>query len=261
MIKKIITLSCTLLIYTSYADTYYTVDQQQPSLLHDSYGNTINYPCHAGGEPLVIYSTDAGNQELISSKNVIYPVYVKDGYKASPLSINQDEQSNLISVQNLIIQTINPAYGAVTFELSRNDAQPFYVNTVNYPSIEMPHHDNGTKYKYVSAYQIYANNDLDTPIKTTFKPITHYWMDQDIGILVGKTMTSLHAEAASWNQNGDWTNGELGRHVYPIRYRFSPRGIAGSDPKLYNGYGFWVCGGKQEVTSSAKKPAVYQDKV
>lgn len=260
------TLVCLLALFAasySFGDEYLSTDTKNPSLIHNSYGDDVLYPCSAGGEPLVIYATDTHNSVLISSKNIINPLYVKEGYTATPLSIETYEQSDLSSFKNLIVKTTNPEAGEISFELRRNDTQPFYVNTVNYPSIDVSVNGDGTQDKYVSAYRIFANDDLDTAIRETFKPIKHYWFDEDTAIVVDTNVTALHAEAATWNQNGEWTDGTLGRHYYAIRYRFSPEQVPNTDPKEYNGYGFWICGGSQEVNPPIKKsiPLSYADTV
>lgn len=60
-------------------------------------GLNISYPCTAGGEPLVIYSTEVHNKKPISSKNKIVPVYTKTGFIGTPIEITYTQQFPLIS--------------------------------------------------------------------------------------------------------------------------------------------------------------------
>jgi hypothetical protein len=97
----------------------------------DKEGRVIYYPCNMGGEPLVIYSVVDGKP--ITSKSTFYPVYLKEGYLASPLTIPDFETTEEVSNNDLIIQTINPPAAFLSVDLSRKDGIPFYVDTANFP--------------------------------------------------------------------------------------------------------------------------------
>jgi hypothetical protein len=224
--------------------SYPTINDQENTLIYDDAAR-VNYPCNYGGKLLVIYSAPLTNTQPISSQTTLYPIYVKNGYQASPLSIEPSEQTDKTSFKDLVIKTTNPAYGVVSYRLSRTDGQPFYIDTVNFPSLDIPHENVGKKVKYVSSMRLYAN-DEQQPFVTTFTPLVEDWFIQDTALLAYHDLKKLMVNEASWNQRGEWTDGELGRHTYPIKYRFSPEE---NDVGTYNGYGFWVCGGKKADAS------------
>jgi hypothetical protein len=208
---------------------------------HD--GRVIDYPCSMGGEPLVIYSSVDGRD--ISSKATLLPVYIKDGFQASPINIPNDEISEALSPANLIIQTINPAAGYVSFDLSRKDGANFYVDTANFPIVDTDSGKEGDLQKYVSVFNVTINNTDDMYARIDI-PTYNYNFEESSGLYVYSYVNEIKASIASWNQNSKWTNGVLGRNLSNIPYRFSPMKVEDGGETYYDGFGFWICGSDKE---------------
>jgi hypothetical protein len=210
----------------------------------DNEGRVIHYPCSMGGEPLVIYSSIDGKP--ISSKSILFPVYLKSGYQATPLSIPSYEENDAISHKNLIIQAINPSAGYVSFNLTRHDRAPFYVDTANFPIVDTTPGLEGIFQKYVSIFNVNINNTSDEFAHIDF-PTYNYHFEESAGLYIYSYVTHIKANIASWNQNSKWTDGKLGRNLSNIPYRFSPiQEVAGHGIATYDGFGFWICGSDQQ---------------
>lgn len=204
---------------------------------HD--GRVIFYPCSMGGEPLVIYSSVDGKP--ISSKSTITPVYLKNGYQASPIIITEPDMSEAVSNKDLIVQMINPAMDFMSIELTRLDGGSFYVDTANFPVVNTIKNAEGTLQKFVSIYNVSINNSSEEYVHTHF-PSYNYSFFESAGLFVYHDVTQITANVASWNQNTKWTDGRLGRNLSNVPYRFSPIRVFNAG-KIYNdGYGFWICG-------------------
>lgn len=222
----------------------------------DNEGRVIYYPCTMGGEPLVIYSSV--NNQPISSKATIHPAYMKKGYQASPLLIPSFETSEDVSNQNLIIQTINPPADYLSLVLTRTDNHPFYVDTANFPVVDVISGEEGTLQKYVSSFNVTINQAADTNRRTDL-PIYNYNFVQDLGLFVYSEVTQIQARIATWNQNSDWTNGHLGSNYSNIAYRFAPLAV-NDEVETYNGFGFWICGSDQKrINNEPKSQKSYID--
>ena len=225
------------------------------SYLHASNGKffdgnvSIDYPCLHGGEPLVIYSAPVNNMTPISSKVPIYPIYVKNGYSAETLTIDQISQSDQTSKQQLLVGNYNPATGAIHFGLSRVDQQKFYINTINFASINATDTSH-----FVSSFNIMVNDKL---FGETIIPIKMYGFAEDVGFDIQNRVKSVEGTQYSWNQRGDWHD-YTHDQKYQIPYNFAPKQVDNSDQ--YAGYGFWICG---EDTAPSSKPLsssqTYQD--
>ncbi len=225
----------------------------------DHNGRVIDYPCSHGGEPLVIYSSVDGRD--ISSKATLLPVYIKDGYQASPISIPDYEMSESVSLKNLIIQTINPAFGYVTFDLSRTDGADFYVDTANFPIVDTDAGKEGDQQKYVSIFNVMINNSDDVYARIAF-PTYNYNFDESAGLYVYSYVNEIKANIASWNQNSKWTNGVLGRNLSNIPYRYSFEKVEDGGRTYYDGFGFWICGSdKKQDNRTIGKQKYYVDKI
>lgn len=224
----------------------------------DENGRIIFYPCSMGGEPLVIYSSLNG--QAISSKTLWMPVYLKNGYEATPIIIPDYEKSDTLSTTNLIIQTINPADAYVSINLTRKDGAEFYVDTANFPIVDTVSGQEGTQQKFVSIFNVSINNS-DLIYKYVDFPIYNYNFEQSIGLYVYTSVNQITANIASWNQNSKWTNGVLGRNLSEIPYRFSPIKIDGEET-FYDGFGFWICGSDQlQTQNKIEKQKIYIDKL
>lgn len=224
----------------------------------DNNGRVIFYPCSMGGEPLVIYS--ALNGKPISSKTIWLPVYLKNGYEATPIMIPDSVMSETLSLTNLVIQTINPADEYLSINLERKDGTEFYVDTANFPIVDTVSGQEGTKQKYVSIFNVSINN---TDLIYTYVdfPLYNYNFEQSVGLYVYSPVNQITARIASWNQNSKWTNGILGRNLSNIPYRFSPIKIEGAET-YYDGFGFWICGSDQLQFNNKKgKQKIYMDKI
>ena len=254
-------LSCS--VYAS--ESHYTAPNPQlvkanKGYFRNSVGVAINYPCSFGGEPLVIYSTPVANTNLISSQSTIYPLYVKNSYEATTLTIPHFQKNELKSTKDLIVETINPAFGKISFGLKRTDGQRFYVDTANFPVVEVTSEKEGTKDKYVSNYSVNIN-DTSKSFAENEDPAYNYSFDEDTGLYVFHSVKQITANVASWNQNSKWSNASLGRNVSNIGYKFTPQ--ASDDPNIYNGFGFWICGSdhKGVVFKPKNNKNIYRDQL
>lgn len=205
----------------------------------DQNGRVIFYPCSMGGEPLVIYSSINGKP--ISSKSVLTPIYLKSGYQATPITIPDHEISEAVSNKNLILQMINPALGFFSIGLSRQDGQNFYVDTANFPVIDMIPGTEGTLQKYVSLFNVTIDDSTQEFAHINF-PSYNYSFFESSGLYVYHYVKQITANMASWNQNTKWTDGRLGRNLSDIPFRFSPLMVIDAGKISYDGYGFWICG-------------------
>lgn len=248
------------------AEQYYTASSSEHlnkmGQLVDLNQQAVNYPCTAGGDLLVVYGTEANNQKYISTHSTLYPLYVQPGFEATPLQIPENQRTLLMSTQMLNLQTINPPRSIITFAVQRENKQPFFVTSVNFPMAKTKPKLSGTWQKIVSMMQVFVNDETSSSIHSTY-PEYNYEFLQDSGLLVYKPVTHITGAIASWNQNTQWTDGRIGRHPSPIQYYFSPK--PNDIPNEYNGTGFWICGSKDIPTHaedklSAKKSIVYVDK-
>lgn len=206
---------------------------------HD--GRIINYPCQAGGEPLVIYSSVDG--KAISSQAVLNPVYLKEGYQATQLYIPALEMTEAQSLQDLMIQATNPAYAFITFNLSRMNGKTFYVHTAIFPVVESKSTE-GDAVKFVSLFNVNINQSPDT-FKTSAFPIYNNNNDESKELGIYSDVSEITANLASWNQTTRWSFGEK-RYYSNVAYRFSPVKANTNGATSYNGYGFWICGSDQK---------------
>jgi len=217
-------------------------------ILKESPGIAVNYPCQFGGEPLVIYSTKIGNTQSISSKAIIYPLYIKNGYEASALQIPDYEQTSRLSNKYLITQTQNPADASISFSLKRMDNKSFFIDTSLFPIVNSTIAHDGKTQKYVSTIEILINNS-NIPVAFTLYPFPNYSFDEAAGIFVYHRARQISNAISSWDQHEKWSNGTMGKHISQIYYRFSPE-QSPDDPSFYNGFGFWVCGSDKTPKNS-----------
>lgn len=221
----------------------------------------VSYPCTAGGELLVVYGTPVNNQQYISSHTTIYPLYVKPGFEATPLYIPDNQRSAAISRSLLNVSTLNPPVSTISFNLRQRNQDAFYVNSVNSPMAKTNPAITGTLQKRVSMMQAFINGER-TSSKHSSYPEYNYNYLQDSGLIIFEMVKNISGAIATWNQNGLWTNGKLGRHRYPIQYNFTPQ--ASDDPNFYNGMGFWVCGSvdaPQQNLHVSQRSISYNDKL
>jgi len=246
-------------VYSAYADTP-MLEKIGQNYFKDPEGRVIYYPCSMGGEPLVIYAHFIG-ADPISSKSELKPIYIEKGYQASPLVIPSYEQIDKTDNQNLIIQTINPAFGYVSIDLTRKDGKQFYVDTANFPIVDSQYLLDGTLERYVSIFNVTINNS-ESEYAHTDTPIYNYSFDESAGLYVYRYVTEIKANIASWNQRSHWTDGRLGRHYSNIPYRFSPIKIKNGPIDSYDGFGFWICGSDvQQDDNKMKDQKSYKDTV
>lgn len=196
---------------------------------------TIHYPCTLGGEPLVIYGTLPNNNLPISSQQPISPIYIEQGFMASPLEVSQAAQTQPTATDRLIIQTPNPAtmYHYVQFQLQTQDGSLFYVTSVNFAAVTA-----NADAKILAYYEI--NTDSDTT-KLTQLPFQMHNFDQDVGVGIEKYVSKIFAKYYAWDEALDWGQGQVAPHRQ-IAYKFTPL-PSEDNPRFYNGYGFWICGG------------------
>jgi hypothetical protein len=208
-------------------------------------GVSISYPCSAGGEPLVIYGTPIQNKTPISSKTTLYPLYIKEGYQADPLVVAEAAQSNAKSPLYLITQSTNPgtAYHYVQFNLQRVDNSLFYVNTVNFATI-----NTNDKDKFVSVASVTGDNDV--MLYQSQFPVQNHSYDQDWGVMIFSSLKTISGKQYSWNQNTPWINAKS-----VVKYNFTTV-ASDSIPNFYAGFGFWICGSNQPVKSNMPLPKV-----
>lgn len=221
---------------------------------------SINYPCSQGGEPLVIYSSSLNDRTPISSKATINPLYIKNGYSASPLEVSDVAQSDYVSPNYLMIQTPSPTthFHSVSFSLNRTDHQDFYVSTVNLAAIY-----SRPEQQFVSSYQVIV--DKGSSLEKIYQNINPYEMrsmDQDLGVLIFHNVKTLDIAQYAWNQLGKWSSYKSS-FTYPVSYYFKPQ--KSDIPDLYNGFGFWVCGVDSEVMAGnvhrEKGAEIYRDQI
>lgn len=213
---------------------------------------TIQYPCTAGGEPLVIYSTVTRNTTPLSSSSPILPVYVKQGYRADPLMVSRLSQNSETATDRLIIQSMNPANHdqLVSFGLRR--PQAFFVNSINFAAI-----DAADDARIVSSFKISMDNDY----YQTIVPSKMYNFVQDMGFFVFRNVHEIKGEQYTWSQQGLWRdqNGMQPNHL--IKYFFQPIKPPGSN--TFNGFGFWICGKDNTSAGSVTqlRKTAYIDKI
>lgn len=214
----------------------------------------IEYPCSAGGEPLVIYSTPTTNVIPISSRGAIQPAYVKESYTASPLIISDTSQTDETSLNRLIIQSSNPAskYNYVSFNLIRENDENFYVNSINFPSIEAQDDAH-----IVSMIKIILDGNRN--IQSTV-PLRMFNFFQDTGFYIYQTLHSIHGMQFSWDQQADWYDKDHLEAKHTVSYFYQPMR---SNTDVYNGYGFWICGSDSAPLNKKQNKtgqAFYMDK-
>lgn len=199
----------------------------------ESNGEKVFYPCAGGGEPLVIYGSMFGSNNIINSKIKQEPIYLKSVFARLPLEVSNFAQTADFSDRFLIIQSQNPATDAqyVKLSLQKKDGTPFYINTVNFASAYV---ENGEK--YVTNYKINLSNAV---VMTQPTPIRLYSFQQDIGVNVFKNTNKAEAFQFTWNQNAAWSDT---RNINNSKIRYNFKAQPTIDPSVFNGYGFWICG-------------------
>eukprot|EP01135_Chromosphaera_perkinsii_P005867 Nk52_evm16s369 gene=Nk52_evmTU16s369 len=192
----------------------------------DCHGRVFDFPCQAGGSPLVIYSHFPH-----STASVLEPAYVADGYVASSLSIAGGSQVDAGSGK-LKVSSPNPNSASLSYTLKKENGLPFYLTSPYFPSIYRDEDDNGY---YME--NIYINTDATT--YATVVPFISYSFDWVSFFVMDQLTTSLEASLFPYKEDTD-----MGSSTY-ITLNFASK-TGGS------GNGFWVCGADKEIASSSQ---------
>ncbi|RJY19339.1 hypothetical protein D5R81_01130 [Parashewanella spongiae] len=226
-------------------------------LFSDNNGHTEQFICPAGGEPLVIYSTPAYNNEPISSKSTIVPIYVKPGFTASPIKISISQQSEKKSLKYLYIKSRVPADSFLDFDLTKEDDSSFWLNSVQFPVIHIDSRLAKKKQKYVSLAFVQLDNEEIGPEKEI--PVRNYPFDADFRINIFRNVHKISGSFTGWDQSASWDT--AWKPLYEdIPFTFTSIKST-DDPSYYNGYGLWVCGNDAEqlVNTISNNIAVTMD--
>ena len=200
----------------------------------DDNGVKIFYPCTGGGEPLIIYGSASSSNDLISSKNKIEPLYIKEGFKSKGLEVSNTAQSEESSDQYLIIKSENPATSGqyVKLNLEKINGENFYINTVNLSSVT-PSDAN----KIVTNYSIKVDNSL---MISRVLPIKMYSFQQYIGVNIYKNLSNVEVLHYVWDQTIPWSDYSHPNLSSSIKLNFKAK--VTNESSTFNGYGYWICG-------------------
>ncbi|MBE8168216.1 MAG: hypothetical protein HAW66_07600 [Shewanella sp.] len=241
------------LLFSSYShSSINTLYHLGESLFSDVNGNTEQFICPAGGEPLVIYSTPADNNKPISSKSKIFPIYIKKGFSASPIQIQILQQSDKMSNRYLYIKSRVPSDSFLDFDLTKKDSSGFWVDSVQYPVIDIDTTKPQEMQKYMTLQFVKLDDGPVGPEKQI--PNRNYSFIADYGLYVYRNIHKLTGSFTGWNQATLWDT--AWEPLYEdIPFIFTSM-RSKDDPSFYNGYGLWVCGAEteqQEITTTAKE--------
>nr|BFD30790.1 hypothetical protein GTC16762_04080 [Pigmentibacter ruber] len=230
MLNNIVKISLSFLLS---GNIYASIKHINGSFFDDN-GVKIFYPCTGGGEPLIIYGSASSTIDLISSKNKIKPIYIKEGFKSENLEVSFSAQSDETSSQFLVIKSENPATSGqyVRFNLAKINGDKFYVNTTNIASVAAENDS-----KIVTNYNINVDNSLTI---SRILPIKMYSFQQDIGVNVFRNLSNLEVQQFVWDQTLPWTDYSHANLSSIIKLNFKAK--ATSEISTFNGYGYWVCG-------------------
>lgn len=209
----------------------------------------IEYRCTFGGEPLAIWA--AKIDEEIDSKKDLEPLYVKEGFTASSIEVENHIKGDNVEVGKLHFKVRNPANGGLSFSLSRNET--FFVDTVLFSTKLSEFSD-----RVVTNFQIFTDNEVIGGAV----PLAEYDFAASTGFFVYRNTKKITSYNFSWDQLTEWSNyfitGEQDIYV-----KVTPRKY---EEDHYEGNGFWVCGGEEEpekmnneVINKLKNKHFYQE--
>ncbi|WGL61219.1 hypothetical protein QEJ31_06395 [Pigmentibacter sp. JX0631] len=230
MLNQLIKISLSLILS---GNIYANIKHINGSYFDDN-GVKIFYPCTGGGEPLIIYGNAASSNNLVSSKNKVEPIYIKEGFKSQNLEVSNAAQSEENSDQYLIIKSENPATSGqyVKFNLEKVNGEKFYINTVNLASVSAANEN-----KIVTNYSVKIDNSI---VVSRILPIKMYSFQQDIGVNIYKNLNNIEVQQFVWDQTIPWTDYSHPNLSSLIKLNF--RAKATTENFNFNGYGYWICG-------------------
>lgn len=226
------------------SDSNYLTHLEGSTFLVTNTTKIIEYRCTYGGQPISIWG--AKINEEIDSIVKISPLYVKNGFTASNLEVDEKIKSPRKDVGKLHFKVMNPANAGLYFELSRNES--FYVDTVLFSTKKSEFSQ-----KIVNNYEIYTDNSqFGGPV-----PHKEYDFTASTGLFVYEYTNKILSYNFVWDQNTTWSN-YFSKNEQDIYVNVSPRLV---ENDFYEGYGFWVCGGEKDSNIDGKIKEQFKDKM
>ena len=212
--------------------------------------------CRHGGQPLAFWGVEA--DEIVDSQVDLKPLYVKESYLASSLSVADFIKLDTKEKNNLHTNPKNPSHVGTKIHFKNENNTPFYIATAGFPPV-LSYNSNQT----VSAYKIdmfnvveedYLNSNNLRNEKASFKQIRpHEEIINNIPhpnhsfigathFLVYRVLDEIHTQHFAWDQLIGWSN-YFEDNRQDLYYSI---GAYDAHEEEYYGKGFVMCGSDTE---------------